>query len=474
MIKKGLALLLALICTLSLLITASAEEAESDVPVTEDVLVIKNLNTGINVNVAAASGKTYQATGVGAKLMTAMLAYDILKDSGAKISSPWCLKQDKELEATIFNDFSLGLNYSKTSSSLTVEDLVSAATISSAADACVSLAVAAMRYRAGEPTDYYNNYDAAVSAGAKEKAHINDFVALMNEKATELGCTNTVFVNCTGAPGGRTTAEDLVLIAEAFYNNTQLMALAGQASYSLSTGSNQLFNKSALMSSNDNLTGYTGLKGATGIIVGWMGNKGASPYCVVASGDTEDGLSYIFVCVSDQGETNATKTSAYDTVKNFLPWALDSFTYRLIVSPLNVLKTIPVKSGKDNDRVSIIPRDNIELLLPVTVNAAEDIDVEYVYYEEELTAPVAKGQKVGEVQVTYNGETMTTDLITNAAVSESAALSLLDKTKSFLNSDFMMKIYLCVIVLLGAYFIFSFVMFVYRIIRKYIAAGRGE
>ncbi|MBE6678226.1 MAG: D-alanyl-D-alanine carboxypeptidase [Ruminococcaceae bacterium] len=474
MIKRGFALFSALLCLFCFFINASAEE-EATAPSTTSVMVLKNINTGINVEVDAADSVTYRATGVAAKLVTAMVAHDVLKDCDKKISTPLCISKDKYAGA-ILNDFSLGLKYSKTSSSLTVDDLLSAAIVSSAADACIALAVASIRYENKEQLDFYNNYDGAVSASTVEEAHINTFVDKMNLYAEGLGCKDTHFTNCTGAvdPASHTTAEDIALIAEAFYNNEALMMIADQPSYTLSTGSNLLFNKSALMSSNDNLTGYTGMEGVTGIIIGWMGNKGASPYCVVCSGETQEGVSYVMVCVTPFTETAATKQNAYDTVKNFMPWALNTFRYKLVVSTLDAVKTVPVKSGKDSDGVSIVAMEDIELLIPAEVDPEKDIRVEYKWLAEELTAPVSKGQKVGTVYVYYNDEVLSTDLIANSAVSESSMLSFLDRMMQLLTSDGAKKTYLCLGVLFGGYLILSFIMFLSRIIGKYIAAGRGD
>lgn len=75
---------------------------------------------------------------------------------------------------------------------MTVNDLLKAAVIASANDACVAL---------GETV-----------AGSEE-----GFVALMNERANELGMTNTHFVNCTGldAEEHLTTAYDVALMSSA-------------------------------------------------------------------------------------------------------------------------------------------------------------------------------------------------------------------------------------------------------------------
>ena len=74
--------------------------------------------------------------------------------------------------------------------SMTVDDLLKAAVIASANDACVAL---------GE-----------LISGSEE-----GFVALMNQRAAELGMENTDFMNCTGldADGHMTTAHDVAVMS---------------------------------------------------------------------------------------------------------------------------------------------------------------------------------------------------------------------------------------------------------------------
>ncbi len=61
------------------------------------------------------------------------------------------------------------------------------------------------------------------------------FCEMMNERAKELGCTNTHFVNANGLPNDEhyTTAHDLALIAQAFNNNDTLVRISGTTKYTM-------------------------------------------------------------------------------------------------------------------------------------------------------------------------------------------------------------------------------------------------
>ncbi len=455
-------------------VSAPADTSAEQVPEpsTENVLVIKNLNTGNNLPLKAASGRSFE-TGVAARLMCALVAFEEIEDPAAKISVAFC-SDDSALRG---NGSYIGFSYDEADDAMNLEDFLTAALVSSAADACLTLAVAAMRHRAGESLDYSHNYSAAASAAMNEKAYLNDFVALMNERAKELGCKDTLFTSCTGLFDGasRTTAEDIAVIAAAVYANSALLAISDKASYTLSTGSNQIFTKNALKSEY-NLKGYK-LDGVKGITVGYIDKNDA--FCTVTAAE-KDGLSYVFVCVNataagGSGDSKyAPEISTYKTISDFLPWALSSFSYYTVVSPFTAVATVPVKAGKGRDSVTVVARDLIELLVTKDIDPENDISVVYTDISGlSLSAPVAEGQEVGRVYVYLKGELVgESPLVTNGSVAESSALSAVDKIKNTLSSDFMKKIYKWALILFAAYLAVSFVMFIYRVIRKYIDASR--
>ncbi len=62
---------------------------------------------------------------------------------------------------------------------------------------------------------------------------LDEFVKMMNDKAAELGCTNTHFVNASGLPDSDhyVSALDLATIARAFFSNETLCMISGTAKY---------------------------------------------------------------------------------------------------------------------------------------------------------------------------------------------------------------------------------------------------
>ncbi len=65
--------------------------------------------------------------------------------------------------------------------------------------------------------------------------NVEDFVAMMNERAAELGCANTHFVNANGLPDPEhyVSAYDLSLIARACFKNESLVTISGTRKYTI-------------------------------------------------------------------------------------------------------------------------------------------------------------------------------------------------------------------------------------------------
>lgn len=75
--------------------------------------------------------------------------------------------------------------------------------------------------------------EAANAAGEYVSGSIDDFVTLMNERAAEMGCKDTHFVNTNGLhdPQHYTSAYDLAVISSYFFRNEMLCKISNTARY---------------------------------------------------------------------------------------------------------------------------------------------------------------------------------------------------------------------------------------------------
>lgn len=242
---------------------------------------------------------------------------------------------------------------------MTVNDLLKATVIASANDACVAL---------GE-----------LIAGSEE-----GMVALMNERAKELGMTGTHFVNCTGldAEGHLTTAYDIALMSAELIKHRLIKDYSTVWMDSLRDGKSELVNTNKLVRF---YSGTTGLK---------TGTTSGAKYCLSATAE-RNGMELVAVIMA--GDSSQDR---FNGAKKLLDYGFANYNYSSIDSGIKSDMTVPLKKGVKKS-LSVAAGDNLNVLLPKTVKGNVE---RAVSLSSDLTAPVKKGAVIGTVTVTLSGE----------------------------------------------------------------------
>ena len=242
---------------------------------------------------------------------------------------------------------------------MTVNDLLKAAVIASANDACVAL---------GETV-----------AGSEE-----GFVALMNEGAGELGMTNTHFVNCTGldAEGHLTSAYDVALMSSALIKHDLIKDYSTVWMDTLRDGKSELVNTNKLVRFYE---GTTGLK---------TGTTGSAKYCLSATAE-RNGLELVAVVMAGESSNDR-----FGGAKKLLDYGFANYNYSSIDAGLEGKLKMEVLKGTQKT-VEVSPQSTLNVLLPKS--ASGKIERKTVL-SENVTAPVKKGDVLGTVTVTLDGE----------------------------------------------------------------------
>lgn len=240
----------------------------------------------------------------------------------------------------------------------TVNELLKAAAISSANDACVAL---------GE----------AVS-GSEET-----FVELMNERAAELGMKNTVFKNCTGldAEGHLSTARDIAIMSAELLRHPEIKNYSTVWMDSLRGGKTELTNTNRLVRF---------YKGCTGLKTGSTDGAG----CCLSASAERDGMELISVTL---GSPNTDERFAAG--RKLLDYGFANFALVKMTPPEEYLAPIPVAHGTA-ETVQPICEEPAAFLLKKGQEAGVE---QSVYLPEKLEAPVKAGDVLGRVTVTLNG-----------------------------------------------------------------------
>ena len=240
---------------------------------------------------------------------------------------------------------------------MTVDDLLKATVIASANDACVAL---------GE-----------LVAGSEE-----GFVALMNQRASELGMNSTTFKNCTGldADGHLTTANDVAIMEGDLIKHELIKDYSTVWMDSLRNGESELVNTNKLVRFYE---GTTGLK---------TGTTSIAKYCLSATAQRE-GLSLVAVVLAGQ-----TSQDRFEGAKKLLNYGFSNYSFEEIKADLKE-KTVPVLKG-ETDSVGIEAKGSVGFLC----EKAKKGDIKQtVNFEKEIKAPIKKGQVVGYIDI-YSGE----------------------------------------------------------------------
>ena len=104
--------------------------------------------------------------------------------------------------------------------------------------------------------------DVALQIAEQIGGSVDGFVQMMNNRAVELGCTNTVFTNPTGLPdeNQHTTAHDMALITKAAIDNESFRTIAETTSYTIPatnvSGGERVLTNNFSMLNNTNASYY--------------------------------------------------------------------------------------------------------------------------------------------------------------------------------------------------------------------------
>ncbi len=218
--------------------------------------------------------------------------------------------------------------------------------------------------------------DGAVALAELVSGSVDGFVAAMNEKASVLGMTGTIFFNPTGLDDGETnlsTARDVALMSKAL--------LAYESIYDYSKIWIDTIRNGAFGLSNTNklvrfYPGATGLK---------TGSTGKAKYCVSASAE-RNGLKLCAVVLA--GDTSADR---FQCAKTLLDHGFANYAFyqpeKLEIPSIRVWggKATQVTVDSQEKGFLLSKGDSVGLTAHITV-------------AEELTAPVEQGQTVGKIQ----------------------------------------------------------------------------
>lgn len=306
------------------------------------------------------------------KLMTAYMIFDALKSGKITLEDEFTVSENAWRKGGVKSGSST--MFLKPGQKVKIKDLLRGIIVQSGNDACI---VAAEGLSGNEDV----------------------FAALMTQKAKDLGLKNSTFKNATGLPDPEhlMSPHDLALLATALIRDFPEY-------YPIY--SEKEFTYNGIKQGNRNPLLYT-MDGADGLKTGHTQESG---FGLTGSVKTRDGRRLIMV-------VNGLKTMKDRSAESqkLMGYGLSAFENVTVFNKDATIENIPVWYGEAETVPAVL---NNDLVMTIARGGGSGV-VTKVIYDSPVTAPVQKGQKIGQVMVTSaDNQSKMVDLIAAADVAK--------------------------------------------------------
>lgn len=236
----------------------------------------------------------------------------------------------------------------------------------------------------------------ANDAGTALAEHIagseSAFVQMMNEKAAELGLSNTNFVNSHGlhAAGHNMSARDIAILSrETLKRYPEILDYTSIKFVRMERDTRYV--RQGYFDMPSTFASLIGWRNIDGLKTGWTPEAGRCIAVTAQEGDRR----YIAVILGA-----ASIAERDQKVKELLALGLDQYQPQIAVSTADVVETIEIKHAKVKE-TAVVPAQDVTLVMRRDMDL-EDYDRE-VEFQPDLEAPLAKGDVVGTLTYSLNG-----------------------------------------------------------------------
>lgn len=230
------------------------------------------------------------------------------------------------------------------------------------------------------------------------------FVEMMNQKAQELGCTNTHFANPHGLHDEEhyTTARDIAKIMMAAMEYELFLEAYSTKVYEVSATNKS--EERRLLSTNYMIEKtYVDYYYDERVIGGKTGFTTPAGRCLAAVSESGDMklLTVVLGGNTDLNEYGVVVYGSFGVTGDLIDMGFDNYTTAQVLSSDAVLSSFPV-SGGENDTQGIV-LNSVSTVVPADM-AVSQLRYEYILDDGTLTAPIDAGQSIGLVRVWYQAK----------------------------------------------------------------------
>lgn len=234
---------------------------------------------------------------------------------------------------------------------------------------------------------------------------VEKFVQMMNDRAVELGCTNTHFANPCGLHDDNhwSCARDIYRMAYAAMQNATFAEIVATTSYTMPATdlqpAHELENTNLLIDPDASCY-YEPCFGVK------TGNTTEAGRCLAAAAEKDGVTLYCVVmgCPSAQawGEVNGNFTAAL----TLFDWGYQNWSRHAVLASGTTVESVPVIGAAAETRLSVAIDGTVEGLLPNDL-AVDALEVSYEL-PENIAVPVGEGASLGTATYRYHGVELAT------------------------------------------------------------------
>lgn len=255
--------------------------------------------------------------------------------------------------------------------------------------------------------------DAAIVLAEHLAGSVEKFADMMNQKAKELGCLNTHFINPNGIHNKDhySTAYDLALIGKYAMKFEPIMRIAKINQYTLPKTNkydkeDRIFNATnGLITKNDEYY----YQYATGLKTGYTDKSG---YCIVTTAK-KNNVNLLAVVLG-----SSSIDERYEDCIKLFDYGFENYSYKKLVSNREIVDNIEVNGATSETKsLNVIAKNDIKVLLNKNINI-DNIEPQ-IELNQNLSAPIAQDAVIGKISYVIDGEIFSTDLIAEKSVEAS-------------------------------------------------------
>lgn len=261
--------------------------------------------------------------------------------------------------------------------------------------------------------------DSAVAMAEKIGGTEENFVSMMNKRASELGAKNTHFVNAHGldAENHYSTAHDMAIIAAELVKHESILDITGTYETTITHQNGQSI---WLVNTNSLIRFY---KGLDGLKTGFTEKAG---YCLTGTMERNDMRLITVVMNAEVKEDRNT-----DTI-NMMEYAFSQYYKSILIEKEKSLGSLFVDNSKARE-IKYYLKDDVSVILDKNT---KDIKYKYDIELNEVTAPLKNGDIVGKLILKYDNKEDFYDLIVKEDVPEASYFHrLLNYLKDILSGN---------------------------------------